>query len=844
MTEHTSSQGGALTDAFADFRRPPVSNFLRSTCSSRIAGLELVRDLASKLDVHCTDMYSAALGFLLVRYTGREQFSIGIVPYGLREVHLLDADLRHNPMFEEALKCHRFTTGARCETPRSGDCVDASANIGVLLLPFNHDHGETSPVDYLSREARSIALASDLVLSVKWNDDEFRIDCEYDDDVFSFQTITSLLERLALVLRICVRNPETRLWDMMILSREDEKRLLVDWNRNKRTYPDGESIQSLFEIQVERSRDRPALFFNDEIVTFGDLDSQAAAIALYLRKTGTMPGAVVGVLMDRSAYAVIAIFGILRAGCTYVPLDAAYPAHRLQLILRDSKTQRVLTNTRSSRLAKSLEIESLDIESNWSSIENLISAAFTPREKSAETFCIIYTSGSTGTPKGVPCELRPTLNCFYWMWEDYPFSSGEVGCLTTSLSFGDSIQELFGPLLHGVPVVIVSQDTVKDPARLVGLLKRCCVTRIVLVPSLLRVIVERFANLGEELPDLKLWISSGEALPRHVANQFFESAPEMCLVNMYGTSELSNDVTAQILTPDDLRGRAVPIGRPISNTTTFILDAHLNPVPEGVVGELYVGGEGLVSSYLNDQSLTSQRFVAASRMRSRSRYSGGDRLYRTGDYVRYNAVRSSLEYIGRVDNQVNVRGYRVELGEIEAAVERHASVRQAIVVQREHPSGDERLIAYVILHEGKQFNPSEVLNESRKLLPSHMLPLHLTEIDVAPLTPSGKICTRDLPAPCNYISGQVDRQVEPRDEIEQQLRDIWCNVLWLTSVGVTEDFFSVGGHSLAAMDVALRVEKVMGVEIEASELHRSCTIELMAAVIRRKLRAHTASVLE
>jgi amino acid adenylation domain-containing protein len=814
-----------------DFPRRPVSSYLRGTRRSKVAGLEALRDLGVK----ATDVFAAAISFLLARYADREQFPLGVIADGLREVRLLHADLKNNPSFSETLNRQRFETLS--EIPQRGACFDARSDFQVLLL---HHDAVQSIREELPPENRRWMVNFDLVFTVAGTECEWQLDCEYDEDLFAPQTIEALLRHLGTILKTCTNSPETQLWDMMLLDALEEDQLLVKWNKTSCNYPAGETIQNLFEQQAQKSCEKLAILFNGEALTFKELDNRTATLANYLQNTGTSPGAVVGVLMDRTADAIVAILGILRAGGIYLPLDSAYPVDRLRLMLNDSGAQRLLTNTNGVRLAKQLAVDvpALDIESSWPNIEKYTPSAPHLDVALTETFCIIYTSGSTGTPKAVPCEQRPSLNCFYWMWNEFPFADDEVCCLTTSLSFGDSIQELFGPLLQGLPVVVVSRDEVKDLVRLVERLRTHRVTRIVLVPSLLRVLVERFSNLGADLPDLKLWISSGEALPRHVAKQFFETVPEARLVNMYGTSELSNDVTAQVLTQNDLKGRAVPIGRPISNTTAFVLDKHMNPVPRGAVGELYVGGAGLVSGYLNDQHLTEQRFTRASVIRTRLSFSENERLYRTGDLVRLDSVRDSLEYIGRADSQVNVRGFRVELGEIEAALEHHESVRQACVVQRQHPSGEERLIAYVVLHEGRQFDSDGVLQEARMRLPSYMLPFHVVQIEEAPLTPSGKICRRNLPNPSDVIERRLSsKSPGPRDEIERQLVQIWRDTLWLSTVGVHDDFFLIGGHSLAAMDVALRIENSLGVQLDAGEVYRNPTIESLAIVVRRGLPA-------
>ena len=380
---------------------------------------------------------------------------------------------------------------------------------------------------------------------------------------------------------------------------------------------------------------------------------------------------------------------ILKAGAAYVPLDPGYPEQRLDFMVEDSQVNVVVTTPEFTDLWKTdrVDIHAFDVESLSTQKEDTGNPSLT---LSAENrMYVIYTSGSTGSPKGVESTHRATMNRFSWMWNKYPFLDGETCCQKTFLGFVDSVWEIFGPLLRGVPSVILPDEAIIDPEQLVQLLSKYGVTRIVLVPSLLRVILEGVEGLQNRLPKLELWTCSGEMLPSELVNRFSEALPRATMLNIYGSSEVGADVTWHEITKSNQYGQ-VPIGRPITNVKIFILDRHLNQVPIGVPGELYMGGDCLALGYFRRPELTAERFIMHQFEPSTS-----VRLFRTGDLGRY-MPNGEIEYLGRTDNQVKIRGIRVELGEIEAVLASQPKMRDAVVILADRV-GQQRLTAYLEL---------------------------------------------------------------------------------------------------------------------------------------------------
>jgi amino acid adenylation domain-containing protein len=440
---------------------------------------------------------------------------------------------------------------------------------------------------------------------------------------------------------------------------------------------------------------------------------------------------------------------------------------------------------------------------------------------------VIYTSGSTGRPKGVAVEHRQVLNRLAWMWDVYPFAPGEVGCQKTPLNFVDSIWELLGPLLKGIPSVIIGDDVLRDPRELVEALAAHNVTRLWLVPSLLRMLLDEFPDIRSRLPQLKFWVTSGEALRPELFQRFRELMPESVLHNVYGTSEVW-DATWYDPGKENGATDGAPVGWPIGNVQVYVLDRSMQIVPTGTPGGLYVGGAGLARGYLNQPAATSENFVP-------DPFSGqpGTRLYKTGDIFRHRAD-GNLEYLGREDQQVKIRGHRIELGEIESVIGEHSAISQAVVIAREDSPGEKKLVSYLVPSNGRAPVLSDLRDYLQDQLPEYMIPATFVFLNKFPLTPSGKVDRRALPDPREVASETENQHVGPRTEMEQTLATMYAQLLGLERVGIHDNFFrDLGGHSLLATQMVSRLREALEIELPLRRFFEAPTVSRLAAEISK-----------
>ncbi len=520
---------------------------------------------------------------------------------------------------------------------------------------------------------------------------------------------------------------------------------------------------------------------------------------------------------------VVGLLGILKTGAAYVPLDPSHPPDRMAFILEDAKPALVVTQQKLLATLPLQRITVLIVDADQSAIGSEGSGNLSEQVQPGDPAYVIYTSGSSGRPKGVEGTHRGAINRFWWMWERYPFELGEVCCQKTNLGFVDSIWEIFGPLLAGVPSVILPPETVLDPEELLQSLGRHGVTRMVLVPSLLRALLDHAPDLGQRVPKLKLWSCSGEVLSGELARRFRAACPNGKLLNIYGSSEVAADVTWHEVGEEDTA--TVPIGRPISNSQVYLLDRQMNPVPVGVRGEIYVGGDGLAAGYWNRPELTAERFVANPIAAEQSA-----RLYRTGDLGRWRA-NGEIEYLGRVDSEVKLRGMRIELGEIEAVLMTHALVGEAAVELAEE-SGQARLLAYLVPRNGEMPNARELRRHLRMKLPEPMVPARYVVLEELPLLASGKVNRRALAGTAGVVLTEQG-MTPPRTERERKLAEIWKELLKVEEVGVDQNFFELGGHSLLVLQVIARIRRMFEVELPVRTVFEEPTLAGLATAVEK-----------
>jgi amino acid adenylation domain-containing protein len=695
----------------------------------------------------------------------------------------------------------------------------------------------------------SVASKFDLTLDMSEIGERVIAGLEYSTDLFDEETIKRMAGHYLRILDAVALDAGQRIYQLPLLTESERHQQLIEWNDTAVDYLRHLTLHQLFEAQAAATPDAVALRYQDEQLTYAQLNERANHLANYLRQLGVGPESLVGVCFERSPEMVLSLLAVLKAGGAYVPLDPHYPVERLAFMIRDANITLLLTHSLVSDTGLSVladhQTQVVEIDSQWEMIS--LCSGENPAVLSApdNLAYVIYTSGSTGQPKGVAITHKSATALL--AWAESAFTASEVSTVlaSTSICFDLSIFELFVPLSRGATVVLA--QTALDLASLAEM----GITLVNTVPSAITELV-RMQAVPESVRVVNL---AGEALSRALVDEIYGACRAVEQVNnLYGPSE---DTTYSTWAQMERRGAgAVMIGRPVSNTQAYVLDRQMQMVAVGVSGELYLGGEGLARGYWRRPEQTAERFVP-----NPFGLVGGERLYRTGDIVRYRAD-GNLEFIGRGDEQVKVRGFRIELGEIESVLGAHESVREVVVIAREDTPGDKRLVAYIIGQEtaqstdaaGTQVEAIEAeaieVNQLRaylkERLPYYMVPSAFVTLEEMPLTPNGKVNRKALPAPGS--EGLAENEyVAPRDTLEMELTKIWQGILGLKNISIKDDFFELGGHSLLAVRLFAQIGKVIDIELPLSTLFQASTIEQLAAVLRMKsgaLRVSPSSLVE
>jgi amino acid adenylation domain-containing protein len=629
---------------------------------------------------------------------------------------------------------------------------------------------------------------------------------------------TAHIQHLENLLRSASQNPATRISHLTILSEQERQQILFDWNATAQPCPPG-CIHELFQKQAEETPQAIALIDGGQRITYSELNQQANRLAHHLLERGAGAEVLVGICMEQSWRMVAGVMAILKTGGAYVPLDPNYPPLRLEEMVRDARLSLVVSNARCrDRVPAGVEIVSVDRDAR------LIDACSSTAPPSGTTpdsaAYVLYTSGSTGKPKAVVGIHRSVINGML----SVEYSPDEICCLNAFLSFGISIANLFLPLLSGIPLVIVSDEDLRDINGLVNVLEREKITRIVLVPPVFKRILDLGPKTVSKLRSIREVGLAGAALTPDIIKRFTEAMPLAKLHNCYSSSEIGTLATMWNVTPESVLRRETFIGRPVANTRMYVLDRAMNPVPVGVAGEIYVGAPHLARGYLHHPDLTAQRFLP-----DPFSATPGARLYRTGDLARY-LPSGDLEYLGRADDQVKIRGFRIELAEIEAALGSHPAIAQAVVVPRD--SQDTSLAAYIVCKGDSPVSSLELRRFLADRLPDFMIPASFTPIESVPLLGSGKVNRIALPEPSGPALGDTPA-VAPANATEAWLLETWEAVLGVSGIGVCDSFFDLGGNSLQAAAVVSKIEERMNIKAPAAVFLKECTIRQFADRLNR-----------
>jgi amino acid adenylation domain-containing protein len=647
---------------------------------------------------------------------------------------------------------------------------------------------------------------------------------EYNTDLFDRPMIESLIGHYNTLLRGIIADPDEKISRLPILTDAERKRLLVEFNDTAAEYPLTNCVHQLFEAQAQRAPNAVAIIFEGQKLTYGELHQKADQIARRLKALGVGPESLVGISMERSVEMVLAIFGILKAGGAYVPLDPTYPKDRLAFMAEDAGVKLILTYSSLLQQLEGISVTTLclnkELETPTSGDNDSLDDQ---RSASVENIAyVIYTSGSTGKPKGVMTPHDAVTNMILWMQAAYEMTPADRLLQKTALTFDASAWEFFWPLITGATLVVARPYAEKDGDYMVKTLQEQGVTVLQLVPSLLKLLVEQEGF--ENCRSLRHVFCGGEALPAAVCERFFERLPHAQLTNVYGPTETTMHVTTWECRKDTLE-RLVPIGRPVGNTQAYILDQNMQPVPIGVPGELCIGGVQVARGYLNRPELTAERFISDPFSKQRGR-----KLYRTGDLTRFRPD-AGIEFLGRIDHQVKIRGYRIELGEIESALRQHSAISDVIVMAREDVPGDKRLIAYVVMKPDQKMKTSELQKHLLATLPDYMVPSAFVLLDKMPLLSNGKVDREALPTP-EYSRKQLEEEyVAPRNEVEQSLAKIFAEVLGIEKIGINDNFFLLGGHSLSATQVITRLRETLQADVPLRRLFEDPTVAGLSTAV-------------
>ncbi len=638
------------------------------------------------------------------------------------------------------------------------------------------------------------------------------IDLNYCTKLFNKQTILNMSKHLINILNSIVNNANLRLSEVEILSEEEKHKLLVEFNNIKTEYPKDKTIQQLFEEQVTKTPDNIAVVFEEKQLTYKELNEKSDTMARILRSKGVKADDAVAILVDKSIEMIIGVIAILKAGGAYLPIDIDYPTDRIQYILSDSGSSILLTQTdRVNTVNFDGQILILDNQEIYNTLRTDCNDNLEIINNPSNLAYIIYTSGSTGKPKGVMVEhknvVRLVKNTSY-----ISFSEDDRILQTGALVFDASTFEIWGALLNGLPLYLFDKNIILDANKLTKAIEENNITIMWLTAAL-------FNQLQQEKEDmfksLRCLLVGGDILsPKHI-NAVREKNPNLKVINGYGPTE--NTTFSTCFRIEKKYTSNIPIGSPISNSTVYIVDKNNSIQPIGIVGELWVGGDGVARGYLNNKELTAEKFIE-------SPFVEGERIYKTGDLARWLSD-GTIEFIGRIDQQVKIRGFRIELGEIENELLKHDKINEAIVIAKEDNSKNKYLCAYIAGEV--ELNNKELREHLSKELPEYMIPAYFIQLEQLPLTANGKVDRKSLPDPDGNITTGTE-YVAPRNEIEEKLVSIWSEVLGIERIGINDNFFELGGHSLKAINISAKINKELNVSVPLREMFKTPTIKGLA----------------
>ena len=843
-TRELKGHAGVL-DLPTDRPRPPVQTF-RGGLVRRSFAADLpkrLQDFSSQAGVTMFMSLLAAFMAVLSRYTSHEHLLVGtpvanrtrmetegLIGFFANTV-VIRADLSGEPTFLELL--HRVRDVAidaygHQDVPfeRIVEALQLPRDLSrppLVQVMFTFQNFPSTNIELVGLTAQQMEFdrglsRMDLTLESGLDQDGLKVVFEYNADLFDRETIEAMGRHLETLLDGAIADPHRPVAAVPILSDEERQRLLGDWNATEAEIPPAAGVHELVARQAARTPDAVAAVFGGERLTYRELDAAAQRVAQRLRAAGVRPGVIVGLCVERSLDMLVGLLGILKAGGAYLPLDPAFPAERLAFMLHDAGCPVLVTQERLRGGLPPNEARVITLDS-WRDETAVLEPDGAASLATADDVAyVLYTSGSTGRPKGVQIPHRALVNLLVSFRRTPGLTEKDALLAVTTLSFDIAGLELFLPLTVGARVVVASRENALDSAALMRLLASERVTAMQATPATWRLLLDA----GWRAPDGFTILCGGEALSEDLARRLVETGAAVW--NVYGPTETTIWSTIHRITTVD---GTVPVGRPIANTQLYVVDRRGDPVPPGVPGELLIGGAGVALGYLKRAELTAERFVP-----DRFRPEMGGRLYRTGDLVRYRRD-GVVEFLGRLDDQVKIRGFRVELGEIEAVLNRHPAVAHAVVTARDEPSAGKRLAAYLVPAGPSMPSIGDLRAFVAVDLPDYMVPSTFTVLPSLPLTPNGKVDRRRLPAPDVQREHQA-RFEAPRSEIERAVSGVWRSVLGVEDVGVTDNFFDLGGHSLLVVQVHAKLRDLLDHDLSIIEMFQFPTVRSLSERLAKR----------
>jgi amino acid adenylation domain-containing protein len=854
--KHQLQKAPLTLDLPASRRRPQESTFRGATETALFSQelFEAIRAVGESEGASLFVTLLAAFQVLLLRHSGRSDFAVGSPVTGRRRAEfegligmfannlVFRADLSGDPSFRELLGRVRQVVAeadAHQDVPFEKLVEELNPERTLSHPPLFQvmmalQPASRTPLRLTGLSVTPLAVTAEiaryeLALCFASEGEQASASLQYKTDLFQPRTIRRLLAHMEVLLRGIVEDPNRRLSQLPLMAPGERQQVLVAWNQTAVEYPDGVTVTRLFEEQAERTPDAVAVELQGRSLTYSELNQRSNRLARYLRRVGVGAGALVGVSVQRSLDMVPALLGVLKAGGAYVPLDPAYPAERLGHMIRDSGAAVVLADRKAAASLPKTSARLLLLDDLWKQIA-AESGETAPADMTSQNLAyVIYTSGSTGTPKGVEIEHRALANYTQYAGDLFALRAEDRVLQFASLSFDVAAEEIFATLARGATLVLRTDEMIASVEDFLAACREQRVTVLDLPTSYWHELAAVAFAEGLRLPEpLRLVILGGEkALPERLAQwREIAGAGRVRLLNGYGPSEATIAATfweVDEQAPSNLA--TVPIGRPVANARIYVLDESLEPVPIGVVGELYIGGVGLARGYRNRPDLTAEAFVP-------DPFHPNERLYRSGDRARY-GPEGNLEYMGRIDEQIKVRGFRIEPGEVETALRAHPAVREVVVVS----SGEgerRRLVAYLVADPGGAPAARDLRALLKKTLPEFMIPSKFVALDALPLTPSGKVDRMALPE-MNTDGSRLERgYAAPQDIVEIKLARLWEQVLNVERVGTRDDFFELGGHSLLAVRLLSQVEKAFDRRLPLTVIFDAPTVGQLAALLQKE----------